>query len=172
MLITVSGLPGSGTTTVSNLLSDHYKIKVISAGEVFRTLAQEKGMSLIDFSKLAEQDTSIDLQIDEKQREIAQTYDNIILEGRLAGHMAKNALKIWVKASIEERVKRICYRENIPYEQTYGETNVREASEALRYLEIHNIDINDLSIYDIVIDSGRWNQYQICDIICACVDSL
>ena len=63
-------------------------MEIISAGEVFRTLAKERGMTLAEFGELAEKDDSIDVQIDKRQQEIAATRDNIILEGRLAGHMA------------------------------------------------------------------------------------
>jgi cytidylate kinase len=36
----------------------------------------------------------------------------------------------------------------------------------------YNIDIGDLSIYDMVIDSEKWNQYQILDILRVAIDSL
>ena len=48
----------------------------------------------------------------------------------------------------------------------------REKSEALRYMSYYKIDIGDLSIYDIVIDSEKWNQYQILDILRVAIDSL
>ena len=48
----------------------------------------------------------------------------------------------------------------------------REKSEALRYMNYYKIDIGDLSIYDIVIDSEKWNQYQILDILRVAIDSL
>lgn len=172
MLITVSGLPGSGTTTVSNLLARHYGIEMISAGEVFRTLAKERGVTLAEFGELAEKDDSIDFQIDQRQQEIAATRDNIILEGRLAGHMAPHALKVWIKAPVEVRVQRIVGRESTSFEQAMKETLEREASEALRYREIHGIDIRDLSVYDLVIDSSRWDQFQITHILSSCIDSL
>lgn len=172
MLITVSGLPGSGTTTVSNLLARHYGMEMISAGEVFRTLAKERGVTLAEFGELAENDDSIDLQIDQRQQEIAATRDNIILEGRLAGHMAPHALKVWIKAPVEVRVQRIVGRESTSFDQAMKETLEREASEALRYREIHGIDISDLSAYDLVIDSSRWDQFQIAHILSSCIDSL
>lgn len=72
MLITVSGLPGAGTTTVSELLSKHYQMTYISGGMIFRTLAKEKGFSLSDFGKMAESDISIDRMIDERHRQISK----------------------------------------------------------------------------------------------------
>lgn len=170
MLLTISGLPGSGTTTVGELLAEHYGVEIISAGDVFRGLAKERGMTLAEFGSLAESDPSIDIEIDKRQSKIANNSDRLILEGRLAGHMAENALKLWVKAPMEVRVRRIVEREGSSFDVRLGETVEREASEALRYQEIHSIDINDLSIYDIVIDSSRWDQFAITDILIQAID--
>jgi cytidylate kinase len=176
MLVTISGLPGSGTTTAAGLLAEKYDLELVSAGDVFRTLAREKDMTLAEFGRLAESDPSIDLMIDERQKEIALTGDNIILEGRLAGHMADNSqsfcLSFWLKAPREERVRRIVQREGSSYDVRLAETVEREASEALRYQEIYSIDINDLSVYDLVIDSGRWGPESIVAIMGAAIDSL
>lgn len=171
MLLTISGLPGSGTTTVGKLLAEHYSIEMISAGDVFRGLAKERGMTLSEFGILAESDPSIDIEIDKRQSEIANSSDGLILEGRLAGHMAENALKVWIKAPMEVRVRRIVEREGSSFDVRMEETMEREASEALRYKEIHSIDINDLSIYDIVIDSSRWDQFAIKAILMHAIDA-
>ena len=165
MLLSISGLPGSGTTTVSKLLAEHYGVELVNAGDVFRGLAKEHGMTLAEFGALAESDASIDIKIDERQKEIARTRDNIILEGRLAGHMADKALKVWIKAPINLRVKRISGRESTPVDVMLDKTIKREASEAVRYMEIHGIDIGDMSIYDLVIDSGKCDQFEIMKII-------
>jgi cytidylate kinase len=176
MQITVSGLPGSGTTTISKLLAEYYELELISSGEIFRRLAKERGMTLAEFGSLAEKDPSIDLAIDKNQRAIIRCQDNLVLESRLAGHMASgvpNVLKIWVKAPLPVRVKRIQKRErSISFDEEFKKTVLREKSEALRYMNYYNIDIGDLSIYDIVIDSERWNQYQTLDILRVAIDSL
>ena len=170
MLLSMSGLPGSGTTTVSKLLAEHYGVDLVNAGDVFRGLAKEHGMSLAEFGKLAESDASIDVKIDERQKEIANTRDDIILEGRLAGHMAEKALKVWIKAPIIVRVKRISGRESTSVDVMLDETIKREASEAVRYKEIYEIDIEDLSVYDLVIDSGKWDQFEIMNILIAAIE--
>jgi cytidylate kinase len=176
MQITVSGLPGSGTTTTSKLLAEYYELELISSGEIFRRLAKERGMTLGEFGSLAEKDPSIDLAIDKNQRAIIRCQDNLVLESRLAGHMASgvpNVLKIWVKAPLPVRVKRIQKRErSVSFDEEFKKTVLREKSEALRYMNYYNIDIGDLSIYDIVIDSEKWNQYQTLDILRVAIDSL
>ncbi|MBP1909329.1 (d)CMP kinase [Methanolobus bombayensis] len=171
MLLTISGLPGSGTTTVSRLISEKYNLEMISAGEVFRSLAKEYGMTLAEFGALAESDESIDIKIDERQKEISNTRDDIILEGRLAGHMAEKALKVWIKASVDVRVQRIVSREGSSFKDKLDETIEREASEAVRYRTIYGIDISDFSIYDLVVDSENWNQFQIANIISCAIDN-
>jgi len=171
VLLTISGLPGSGTTTVSRIISERHNLEMVSAGEVFRSLADEYGMDLAEFGVLAESDDSIDLKIDERQKEIAKTRDNIILEGRLAGHMAKKALKVWIKAPVDERVRRIIARESGSFDEKLKETIEREASESTRYSTIYNIDISDLSAYDLVIDSSVWDQFQVADIISSAINN-
>ncbi|MGM0770650.1 MAG: (d)CMP kinase [Halobacteriota archaeon] len=171
MLLTISGLPGSGTTTVGKLLAVNYSVGMVSAGDVFRDLAREHRMTLAEFGSLAESDPSIDIEIDKRQSEIAKNSDGLILEGRLAGHMAENALKVWIKAPMEVRVGRVVEREGSSFDVRMEETLEREASEALRYKDIHSIDINDLSIYDIVIDSSRWDQFAIKDILMQAIDA-
>lgn len=176
MLITVSGLPGSGTTTISKLLAEHYELELISSGEIFRRLAKQRGMSLSEFGALAEKDASIDLEIDRNQKAIAHSQDNIVLESRLAGHMAEgvpNVLKIWIKAPKLLRVQRIQKREKtLSFDEELEKTTEREKSETLRYKKYYGIDIEDLSVYDIVIDSSRWNQYQTLEILTVAIDSL
>ena len=171
MLLSMSGLPGSGTTTVSKLLAEHYGVDLVNAGDVFRGLAKEHGMTLTEFGALAESDASIDVKIDERQKEIANTRDDIILEGRLAGHMAEKALKVWIKAPIDVRVKRISGREGASFDVMLDETIRREASEAVRYKEIYEIDIEDMSVYDLVIDSGKWDQFEIVKILMTAIET-
>lgn len=176
MQITVSGLPGSGTTTISKFLAEYYELELISSGEIFRRLAKERGMTLAEFGALAEKDPSIDLALDTNQRSIIRCQDNLVLESRLAGHMASgvpNVIKIWIKAPLPVRVKRIQRREkSASFDEEFKKTVLREKSEALRYTNYYNIDITDLSIYDLVIDSEKWNQYQTLDILRVAIDSL
>lgn len=176
MLLTVSGLPGSGTTTISRLLSEHYGVEIISSGEIFRQLARERGMSLSEFGAMAEADPSIDLEIDRNQKEIAHTHDNIILESRLAGHMAEgipDVLKVCIKAPRLVRARRIKKREKVTsFDEVLEKTVEREKSEGLRYKKYYDIDIDDLSIYDIVIDSSKWNPYQTLNILKVAINSM
>ena len=158
MRITVSGLPGSGTTSLSRYLEEHHRFEMISAGEVFRQLATGHNLDLAEFGRLAEQDERYDTMIDARQKEIASRRDNIIIEGRLSGWMVDNAdLRIWLYAPIGCRIKRIISRDLVPDEKAATEITIeRERCESGRYRSYYNIDINDLSIYHMVLNSEHW----------------
>jgi len=159
MRITVSGLPGSGTTSLARYLSYQLNFSLISAGEVFRQMAKDKDMDLAEFDILAESDPSIDMLIDARQKEIAQEKDDIIIEGRLSGWMVSEAdLKVWLMAPLACRVGRILTRDNVSdLAKARALTEEREKSEALRYRIYYQIDINDLSSYHLVLNSEHWD---------------
>jgi len=116
-------------------------------------------MELAAFGRLAEEDPAFDRMIDARQKEIARERDNIIVEGRLSGWMVPNAdLKIWLYAPIGCRVKRIVFRDQVTDEKTAEcITLERERCESGRYLSYYSIDIGDLSVYHLILNSGHWN---------------
>ena len=166
MIITIGGLAGTGTTTTAELLSEKLGIDFISAGFVFRQMAEEKGMSVLEFSEFAEGNDDIDKEIDRRQAEKAKSADNLIVEGRLSAFFVDNAdLKVWLVTPFDVRSKRIANREEKSVEVAKDEIIVREESEALRYMEIHNIDISNMDIYDIIINTDTFNPEKVSEII-------
>ena len=163
MRITVSGLPGSGTTSLARYLSSQLGFSLISAGEVFRHMAKDRNMDLSEFDLLAENDPSFDRLIDARQKEIAKEKDDIIIEGRLSGWMVADAdLKIWLMASLQCRVERILSRDSVAdLTMARALTEERERSEALRYRTYYQINIEDLSGYHIVLNSEHWGVEQL-----------
>lgn len=159
MRITVSGLPGSGTTSLARHISDTLHTGMISAGEVFRQMAQEYGMDLAAFGKRAESDPSFDRLIDERQREIARSHDDIVVEGRLSGWFVTEAdLKIWLFAPLECRVARIQTRDAVADRAAAAQmTRERESCEAQRYRSYYGIDIDDMSPYHLILNSEHWS---------------
>ncbi|MEM1578856.1 MAG: AAA family ATPase [Archaeoglobaceae archaeon] len=170
MKITISGPPGSGKTTIAKILSEKLKIKLISAGSVFRQLAAERGMSLEEFSKFAEGNPEIDLLIDRLQKEMAEKEGDVIVEGRLSGWMIKDAnLRIYIFADAEVRYSRIAKREGKEVYIVRQETKLREEIEKRRYQKFYGIDISDWSIYDLIVNSTRISAEKIVDIIMSAV---
>lgn len=172
MRVTISGLPGSGTTSLTYHLASTHRFDVISAGEVFRQMAKERGMSLGEFGAFCENDPSVDKLIDKRQREIALSQDQILIEGRLSGWKIPEAdVRIWLKASLECRVKRILERDQFAdIEAAMAATRAREESEALRYQQYYDIDITSLDPYHLVVDTELWNVNQLGAIVSAALE--
>jgi cytidylate kinase len=156
VLITISGLPGSGKTTVARLLSRRLGVPHVYAGDLYRREAGERALSLEAFSLLAERDHSIDRALDAKMAEYARR-GGVVLEGRLAAFIALqekvDALKVWLTASDKVRAQRVSQRENSNSIEVLRENEKRQRSDAKRYREIYGFDLNDTSIYDLVLDS-------------------
>ena len=159
MRITISGPPGSGKTTACNRLSEVLGLKAVVFGKIFREIAAEKNISLVELGKLAEEDPSIDKNIDERILETARENEDIILESRLSAYMLSRngipAFKIYIEASPEVRMERIGIREGDTLEKAVADTLERQASEAKRYMMYYGIDINDMSVYDLIINTDN-----------------
>jgi len=165
MIITLGGLAGTGTTTTAELLSEKLDIPYISAGYVFRQMASERGMSVLEFSEFAEGNDDIDKEIDKRQAELAKSSDNLIVEGRLSAYFVEADLKLWLVTPFDVRSQRIAERESKSVDVASEEIIVREESEALRYKDIHNIDIKNMDIYDLIINTGTFNPEEVSEII-------
>ena len=165
MIITLGGLAGTGTTTTAELLSEKLDIPYISAGYVFRQMASERGMSVLEFSEFAEGNDDIDKEIDKRQAELAKSSDNLIVEGRLSAYFVEADLKLWLVTPFDVRSQRIAERESKSVDVASEEIIVREESEALRYKEIHNIDISNMDIYDLIINTDSFDPESISEII-------
>jgi len=157
MRIAISGPAGSGKTTVCVLVGDKLGYECVLVGQIFRKMAQERGVDLEVFGRLAEEDETIDKELDQRMLAIAKANEDIVLEGRLTGIMLKGngvpVLAVCITAPEEVRVRRIAGREGKPEEEVLREIRRRENSERKRYMAYYGVDIADDSPYDLCIDS-------------------
>jgi predicted cytidylate kinase len=169
MRITISGPPGSGKTTACKTLSEKLGLEAVVFGKIFRQMAAERNMSLVEFGELAEKDPTIDEHIDSTIMDIAKANEDIILESRLSAYMLSRnsipAFKIYLNASPDVRMGRVGLREGESLEEATKVTKEREASEAKRYMMYYGIDIRDLSVYDLVVDTDNLNPDQVIETI-------
>jgi predicted cytidylate kinase len=171
--VTISGTPGSGKSTVAELLKEKLDLPYVYSGLLFRRQAEKHQMSLADFGRYCEQNDEVDRKLDEEQIKILQK-GNVILEGRLAGWLAYlnkiPALKIMLDAAIDVRAQRIKKREQGSLVQQKKEMIQREKSEQFRYKTYYGIDLKDISIYDLVIDTSEKSPEKIVDQIISHLD--
>jgi cytidylate kinase len=167
MLITISGPAGSGKSTVAGGLAEILGYEHVSGGDLFRALADERGLTPLELNRLAEKDEAIDRDLDRRQRELAAEADDLVLESRLAGWMAGEYadFRVWLDAPLDVRADRIADREDKTVETAREETVERAESEALRYESYYDIDIDALDIYDLSINTARLSPDAVLEVV-------
>ncbi len=168
MIITISGKPGSGKSTTAKLLAEKYNLKRYSTGDFFRNKACEKGLSLHEYSKLAEQTHEHDNETDLWQTELGKKEDNFIIDGRLSHKFIPNAIKIFLDVKKEVGAIRIM-NENRDDEKAMDKEHAlhlweaRAKSEQKRFHEYYKIDHHDFSQYDFVLDTSELTKQEVLD---------
>jgi cytidylate kinase len=186
--ITISGLPGCGSTTLLNLLREHLKFdgwKGFSGGEFMRAYAAEKG--LFDDKQDLHHDATVysddfDRQVDFGMREKLSLEKNWIIESWLSGFFAQgvpDTLKILMICSDDAvRIDRIVNRDSIDVEEAKKHIHQRKEKNVAKWTRMYSNEWNEWvvgkglakqgdpidfwlpSLYDVVIDTYSQNQHQ------------
>ena len=168
MIITISGLHGTGKSTVGKELSKKLGIKYYSTGQAFRDLAQMKNMTLEQFTDYVEENPEIDIKLDEKIIDVAKQ-GNILIDSQLSGHLLKDIadFKILLTCPIEIRIKRMADRDKSSFEEKLNETVIREQSELERFKKLYNVDLKiskkNIQVYDLIVDTEKLTVPEIVD---------
>ena len=174
MIISISGKPGSGKTTVANILAQRLKWPQYYIGEIRRKLAAKHGMTLQEYNKLGETDPSTDIDIDKYQEKLGKTKDNFVIQGRTSFKFIPHSLKVYLDVDFDEGAHRVwqSLKEN-PTARNEGHVptlaecrkNVREriASDKKRYEKYYHLDVYDKRHYDLVIDTTKKTPERVAD---------
>ena len=158
-MISISGPAGSGKTTLARLLSQRLDLPLISTGQIFRKMAAERGMDVLQFNLLAEGEESIDRELDARVVEEARSLGQCIVESRLACLMLRKAgltpFCVYVDAPEEIRAARIAGRDGVDKSSSLTMMRERAGSESRRYSSIYGMDPGDRSAYDLLLDSAE-----------------
>ena len=168
MNITMTGNLGSGKTSVCKELKE-MGYEIISAGGLFRQLAEERGMTVVEFNKLAETDKSIDKLIDDRSTRLGRELSDAVFDSRLAWHFVEESFKVFLMTDVMESAKRV-YNDTERSAESYA--SVTEAAEALtkrtnlekeRFKTLYDVDYYNKNNYDLIIESTKATPRQIAE---------
>jgi cytidylate kinase len=153
----VSGPHGTGKSTYAKALAEAFRLRYVSAGELFRDLAKQKSLTLEAFSRIAAEDPTIDRAIDEMTKAEAKE-GAVVIDAQLSAWMVKELadVKVLIVAVDDVRFRRIAERDGITVEEARKQTLARELIQKRRYEKYYGIDVGNLSIYDLQIDAGLY----------------
>jgi len=173
MIITISGTPGSGKSTIAKKLCESFSAERIYAGGMRRELARSKGLTLEQLNEYAkthpETDVDIDKMVVERARAMNRLNKIVIVEGRVQYHFLAESLKLFIKVDPKIGAKRVwneIQKDNADQrnEGKFSSLDVmtkrvveREEEDALRYIKFYGIDHRDESQYDFVLDTSHLN---------------
>lgn len=163
MIISISGVPGSGKTSVAKILASKRGMTFYSMGNLRGKLALERGITIDELNKIGEQDATTDTSVDDYQKELGTKEDNFVIEGRLSWHFIPNSFKIFLACDPKESARRV-YEGSLKQERkdepAYASIEEAEraiaeriASDNLRYQKIYGLNYADPSHYDLVINT-------------------
>ena len=160
MHITLTGNLGSGKSTISKIFSDK-GYEIYSTGKIQRTLAAERGLSVLEMNKLMESDHSFDNIIDDTVTKISKEHsEDLFFDSRLAWHFAVNSFKVFLSVDIDEAAKRVFNDDKRGEVEKYKSVEeakqnliARAEAEDQRYRDIYGIDYFNMSNYNLVLDS-------------------
>ena len=168
--VTISGPPGSGTSTLVSKLEDSLGWCSINGGDIFREEAKNRGISVEQLSSEAIGDLEVDRNLDSLLRERMSSREAPeIVESRLSGWWAHNlgldCLRVWIAVSNEERARRIQKREGGDFGDCLARSQSRQQDDKDRYMLLYGIDLDDLKPYNLVIDADEKDEDEVFSIV-------
>ncbi len=157
--ITISGHPGSGTSTLVKGICDSKGWTSLNGGDIFRSEAKNRGLSLSEFGDLCANDFSVDKSLDEiLKSNMTDMNGPDVMESRLSGWWAHllelDCIRIWIDVNETVRANRVVDREAISFESALLENSKRTAKDLARYEEMYGLNPEDSTPYTHVIDAS------------------
>jgi CMP/dCMP kinase len=145
---------------VSRLLAERLGIRRISVGDLYREMAEQRGMTALELNLHAELDDKIDHYVDQLQVDIAASGESLVVDSRLAWWFFRDALKVHLVTDLEVAAGRVLQRADRAESYTsLAEARQRLAerseSERERFLDRYGADKARLGNYDLVCDTTR-----------------
>lgn len=166
--ITISGHPGSGTSTLVRGICESKDWSSLNGGDIFRQEAKNRGLSLSEFEKICSEDETVDKSLDEiLKSHILDTDGHEVLESRLCGWWAYNldvdCIRLWLQSSEEARAQRVVARENLSLDEAMASNKKRTAVDKVRFGQMYGINPEDETPYTHIIDASELNAQQVLD---------
>jgi predicted cytidylate kinase len=174
MIITISGMPGSGKTTVGKMLARRLGYRFYSMGDLRGKMAMERGMTIDQLNEVGRKEEWTDREVDEYQEMLGKEEDNFIVDGWLSWHFIPHSFKVLLKVSPEAGAERV-FADQRPDERHVGSVEEMKAmlqkrfrESSARYREHYGIsDILDESNYDLVVDTMKMGAEQVAEKVLA-----
>ena len=171
-IITITGDHASGQGTLSNLLQEKLGYEIYRNGQYVRKLAKEKNMTIVEFQKYLDEHEELDRQIEKSASEYAMSRDNLIIDAKLGWYVVPESFKVYLRVDIDIASKRVFNDVNKKdsekfdsIEEVKKQINYRYKEENERWFKTYKIHRDDMSNYDLVIDTTNMSPVEVCNLV-------
>lgn len=169
-IITLSGMLGSGKSTVGRMLASRLGYQFYSTGNAQRKIAQERGITTLELNRLSMTDTSIDEQIDTVFKTLVMEDENFVVDSRLGFFFIPSSFKVKLNIDTKVAAERIFNDKTRTQERSYqnllqaeDDLKSRRALEVERFKKLYRVDIDNEANFDLIIDTTAKTPEEICE---------
>ena len=169
-IISLAGDLASGKGAVSEILIKDLNYGIYRNGEYARKLARDKGLDITSFNAYLAEHPEIDVQIEKSAAEYAKDHDNFIIDARLGWYAVPESFKVYLKVDIDVAAQRAFNDEKrkstenfLTVEEQKADMQRRYKLENERYWKLYHVHKEDMSNYDLVIDTTLQTPQEIAD---------
>lgn len=172
-IITIAGALGGGKSSTAKLVAKELGYKHFSSGDLFRQVAQERGVTIEQINKVAELEASIDHDVDERLRALGKE-EELVIDSRLAYHWIPDSFKVYLDLDMGIAAERIFKQIQSEGRQSQSansieelveRTKMRKEDERRRYQHLYQLDVTDLSPFDIILNTAEHDLNGIAQIV-------
>jgi CMP/dCMP kinase len=183
VVICVSGMTGSGKSTVAKRLAEKYGLGYFSGGNALKTLAQEEGYASdvrgwwetvegLSFLQQRMGDPAFDKKIDEKLLSLAAE-GNVVLDSWTMPWLLNKGFKVWLEASSQVRAKRVMNRDSISAEEALKALTEKDEQTRRIYKSLYGFDLgHDLTPFNLVLSTDELDPDDVFYAVCLVTDRL
>lgn len=183
LVICISGMAGTGKSTLSKKLARKYGLRYFSGGDALKELAAEEGYDAskpgwwessegLKFLKQREEDPKFDEAVDRKLLEYAER-GNVLLDSWTMPWLFKGGFKIWLLASMEKRAQRVANRDNISFEDALRVLKEKEDRTRAIYRNLYGFELGeDLKPFDLILDTSCLNAEDAFRTLCQVIENV
>lgn len=174
-IITIAGRPGSGKSTTAKAVTEKLGYQHFSSGDLFRALAREQGVDVLQANLSAEQNAEIDHLVDGRLQNIGATQDRIVIDSRTAWHWIPSSFKVFLDLDLRVAAERILASMDdarLASEHTHRDAGEyakilrqRLDSESRRYKALYNIDPYVMDNYNLVVNTAAHNLDEVVQLV-------
>ena len=153
-------------------MCEKLSFKYLSTGAIQRKIAAEMGMTTLELNHLTDSRIDIDEKIDSYTRALNDSEEDYVVDSRLAWHFIPKSYKVFLLCPDQIAAERISKdnqrtsdEANREVDHLLAKIKERRQSERTRFKRIYNIDFQELSNYNLIIDSSYFFPDQIAELI-------